>query len=389
MTRKALFLALLAFFVGFEVGFAQNVGNELEPEADASNTRVGTRGANFLEIGVGARAMGTMGAGATLQPGVMSMYWNPAAMAMVEGFGAGISYVALYDDLDIDYFYAGGMIQFLGGMVGVNWGSLSSGDITRTTEDYPNGGDPVFGNTFSWTSSFVGGYYARAITDRLNLGAGLKFISEGITEAKASYVAFDAGITFRTGLWGVELGAVAQNIGSDGEFSGSGTSRIVDSGDQLFAPINRDLGVLFDTRKQELPSLFRFTAKLDIMGSPESLVQMTSQNSQLSFSVDLMDAVDTDVQTILGLEYGFREIAFLRIGKKFFNEDQRTGGIQAQVGGSNSDFRQADFRDFSYGMAFGGGLRLPALGRNLAFDYAYVDFGELQNVQTFSFELGL
>jgi hypothetical protein len=297
----------------------------------------------------------------------------------------------LYADLDIDYFYAGALIPFLGGTLGVNWASLSSGDIERTTEAYPAGGDPVFGAFFSWRSSFVGAYYGRAITDRLNLGGGIKFITEGIIDAKVNYVAFDAGLTFRTGIYGIELAATAQNIGSGGEFKGSAVDRILDSGEQVYPPLNRDLEISFTTRTQELPTLFRFTVNVDMLGRPESLFQGVAAGEMhtLDFAVDLMDAVDSELQTSLGIEYSFRQIAFLRVGKRFYNEAQRTGDIAADVGGDPIFYRTDDFRDFAHGLSLGGGIQVPALGRNVTFDYAYVDMGELENVQIFSFEFGL
>ena len=389
MARKAVsILALGLLFLGAQVGFAQGVGNDLDPDPEEANTRVGTRGANFLEIGVGARAQALAGAGATLHEGVYSMYWNPAQIAATSDFAVGFSYSALYSDLDIDYFYGGGILSFAGGSLGLAWASLGSGDITRTTEDFPDGGDPIFGSEFDWTSTFIGVYYGRPITDRLNLGGGLKFISEGIDEAKIDWVAFDAGVTFRTGLYGIELGATAQNIGTESSFEGAGVQRIIEAED-VFPPVGRDLETQFDTRDVQLPTLFRFTLAVEVLGGPESLVQAATQDHGLDIALDLMDAVDSDVQTAIGLEYNFRQLAFLRIGKRFFNENQRTGDIQDQVGGTNDFFRQDDFRDFSHGLAFGGGLRIPLGERALAFDYAYTDMGELENVQVFSFEFGL
>ena len=399
MVRKTLSLLTIALLLGFEVGMAQNVGPELQPDPKEPNTRVGTRGANFLEIGIGARAEALAGAGATLQPSVFAMYWNPAAIAGLDGFGVGFSYSALYKDLDINYFYGAGVIPFLGGMLGVNFASLSSGDITRTTEQFPAGGDPVFGSDFSWTSTFTGGYYARPITDRLNAGIGVKFVSEGIEDANARWVAFDAGVTFRTGLYGIQLGATAQNIGNEAEFKGPALDRIITNNQQLFPPNGRNIDVNFSTVEHQLPSLFRFTVGLDIIGTPESLVQTPSQEHGLNLALNLTDATDTDVQTAVGLEYNFRQIAFLRAGKKFFNERQRTGAIGstqdpglncvAGTTGRASCFRTSDFRSFSDGLSFGGGIRLPVLGRSIAFDYAYVDAGELENVQILSFEFGL
>lgn len=399
MVRKTLSLLAIALLLGFEVGMAQDVGPELQPDPKNPNTRVGTRGANFLEIGIGARAEALAGAGATLQPSVFAMYWNPAAIAGMDGFGVGFSYSALYKDLNINYFYGAGVIPFLGGMLGVNFASLSSGKITRTTENFPNGGDPVFGSDFEWTSKFTGGYYARPITDRLNVGIGLKFVSEGIESASANWVAFDAGVTFRTGLYGIQLGATAQNIGNEARFEGSALDRILASNQQLFPPTVRNVDINFTTVKYQLPSLFRFTVALDIIGTPESLIQTPNQEHGLSLALNLTDATDTDVQSALGLEYNFRKIAFLRMGKRFFNERQRTGaiadtqdpGLNCAVGGAGtaSCFRSSSFRSFSDGLSFGGGIRLPVLGRGVAFDYAYVNAGELENTQILSFEFGL
>ncbi len=387
--RIALLLSLGFLLAGVRVGLAQNVGNELQPDPDEPNTRVGTRGASFLELGIGARAQALGGAGATLHPGVFAMYWNPAQIAATETFGVGFSYSALYDELNIDHFFVGALLTVAGGTLGMSFNSLSSGDITRTTEAFPDGGDPIFGNTFDWTSTYVGVYYARRITDRLNLGGGVKFISEGIDEANADWVAFDAGVMFRTGLYGIVIGATAQNIGTEANFEGSAVERIIEGSDQVFPPNGRDIETRLKTRDVQLPSLFRFTLGLDVLGGPESLVQVPTTSHTLNIALDISDAVNTDVQTAVGIEYGFRQIAFLRAGKRFFNENQRTGDIQRSVGGTAEFFRKKDFRDFNHGLSFGGGIRIPALGRRLAFDYAYVNMGELDNIQVISFEFGL
>jgi hypothetical protein len=377
---------VFALFLVAQVGFGQGVGTGLEPDPESANTRVGTRGATFLKIGVGGRAMGLAGAGATLHPGIYAMYWNPAAMASLEGFGTGFSYMALYDDLDVDHYFGAAAIPFLGGVVGVNFTALTSGDIPRTTESYPDGGDPELGSIFDWTSSLVGLYYARRITDRLNIGGGLKFIQEGISGARANYVGFDAGVTFRTGLYGVVLGATIQNVGTEGRFKGAELDRIIQSSDQLFAPNNRDLEARFGTEELQLPTLFRFTVRFDLLGVPEALFEQTGQDHGLDVSFDFSDAVDTQLQMSIGIEYNFRQIGFLRVGKLWYNEDQRTGAIESAAEGGAEFYRSEDFRSFGHGMAFGGGLKVPVLGERLSFDYAYVGMGELDNVQVFSFE---
>lgn len=391
MLRRTLWFLAMALFLGVQAGMAQNTGTGNVADPDNPNTRVGTRGANFLQIGIGARAQAMAGAGATLQSGTFAMYWNPAALGDISSFTVGFSYSALYSDLDIDYFYFGGALNFLGGVLGANFANLNSGDIQRTTEEFPDGGDPIFGSVFDWNSTFFGGYYARPITDRLMVGAGIKFIQEGITDAKAEWVAFDAGVTFRTGLLGIELGATAQNLGGESSFGGAATLRNLDSDDQIFGQVGRDLEAEFNTQDLSLPTLFRFTVLVDVVGSAESWVQTPTQDHGLDIALDLTDAVDTDIQAAVGLEYNFRQIAFLRGGKRWLNEDQRTGDIERQLGLDVDDpafFRQDDFRDFWDGVSFGGGLKLGVLGQYATFDYAYIDRGELENIQVFSFELG-
>lgn len=348
----------------------QTIGEGLPAEPGDANTRVGTRGASFLEIGLGARALALAGAGATLQPGVFSMYWNPAGIGHLEQFGAGFSYSALYADLDIHHFFVGGAMSFIGGILGVGFASLSSGEIRRTTEAFPDGGDPRFGDVFDWTSSFVGVYYGRRITDRLVLGGGLKFVREGIEGANANYVGFDGGVTFVTGLYGVELGASVANIGSESKFRGRDIDRIIDSAEQIFGSTRRDVVVNLESDELQLPTLFRFTVQLDVTGPPGALLQAPGHG--LLVALDFSDATDSALETAVGLEYSYREILYGRIGKRFFNED-----------------RTDEFRDFSHGLSFGGGLALPALGQKVRLDYAYVDMGELDNVQVFSVEIGM
>ena len=98
----------------------------------------------------------------------------------------------------------------------------------------------------------------------------------------------------------------------------------------------------------------------------------TSPNPDNALRVvwDLNDAIDTDLQTALGLEYGYKDLAFVRAGKRWFNEL-----------GAN--------REFSDGLSAGFGLRVPLLGKQLALDYAYTKLVTgLERMQVFSVEWG-
>src|SRR5690348_920349 len=83
--RRAFTLVVAALaMLPSEHLLAQGAGTVLLPDPSNPTTRVGTRGANFLEIGVGARGQAMAGAYASVAEGVTALYWNPAGIARSE-----------------------------------------------------------------------------------------------------------------------------------------------------------------------------------------------------------------------------------------------------------------------------------------------------------------
>ncbi len=370
MVNKTITLACAGLLLAATGVWAQNVGDGLEPLPDESTTRVGTRGANFLEIPVGARGQALGASGAALIDGAEGLVWNVASATSVETYSLAFSYTELYGDADIDHFFAGAVFALNDvSAIGITVINLNSGDIIRTTEDFPEGGDPQFGTFFSY-SGFSGMLsYSRAITDRLSVGLGLKLVTEGIDNAKATWVGGDVGVLFRTGLVGTTLGATIQHIGGDAQYSGSAIERTVAAVADVF-PTGDNVPIAFNTRSLTLPTAFRFSVVADVIGSPEAWIQTAGTTSKLVLVVDVYDSIDTPVVPSVGLEYNDREIIYGRLGKRWLNE------------------ANADFRDFGDGVGLGAGLRIPVLNRNLIFDYAYTNAGILDSNQTFSFSFG-
>lgn len=344
----------------------QGTGTVLLPQPENPTSRVGTRGANFLEIGIGARGLALAGAYTSLSEGVTALYWNPAGIGEMEGPAAAVSIEQLYGTDGLDHNFVGGVLPIgANGAFGISLTQLSSGDIERTTEAFPDGGDPAFGSTFSYTATAAGLYYGRRLTDRLALGVGLKFVTEGIDNAKASYYGVDVGTKFRTGLYGVHIAASLANLGTSSRFTGAAIERF--SVDQFRPGFTQ---VELATNSVQMPTLFRFSVRSDVFGTSDALLGANPQHN-LVVVAEFQDAIDTDVQMAMGTEYSFRDMVFLRAGKRWVNE------------------KQADFRSGSFGLALGGGVRLPlGAGRRLSFDYAFTDMGDLNNVNVFSIELG-
>lgn len=359
--RAAGLIALL-LVGGMTPASAQNEGDQILIGPDDAISRAGTRGANFLEIPVGAREVALAGAGTVSATGVNAMYYNPGAMALTEDFAVGFSYTELFSGSDISHFYGGAMLPVLSGVLGVSVNTLNSGELLRTTEREPSGEIRTLGSSFDWTSTAVGGYYSQLITDRLGFGLGIKFIQEGINEASADWVGADLGLRFETGLFGTIVGASIANLGGDSRFEGSAITEIADDNDQVLVT-GRDISVNFETVSLELPTYFRFGFQIDLAGTPTSVISNDPRHA-LSAMIDIRDAVDTQAQPSFALEYGFDDLVFLRGGKFVRNEFVD--------------------RDFSDGLAAGIGVNVPVAGRRLKLSYAYMGEGQLDNSQTFT-----
>jgi len=341
-------------------------GVSLSPDPSQPPNRQGSRGANFLQIGIGARGNAMAGAVASIIDGPTALYWNPAGIAASEQFSVGASRQMLYEGLDIAQNFIAVTMPVLGGVAGASFNSLSSGDIERTVEGLPEG-DPVVGTTYNWNSTAIGLSYARRLTDRLDVGATGKYVSDGMTDAKLSWFALDMGTQFRTGLYGLVVGASLQNVGASARATGSRVRATVNAPDFSEQLTRVDLF----TRETELPTLFRFSIGSDLYGRAASLLGAGNGQHTLSLDVNFSDAIDTDLQTAFGGEYGFRNIVFARAGKRFYNDERAVSGTRGM-----------------FGLAGGLGLRLPTRGRAMRFDYSYTSLGELGGTQVFSFEFG-
>lgn len=368
MRRASSYLAAALVAAAPALALAQGSGTTILPQPKDPNTRVATRGANFLEIGVGARAQALGGAYTASARDVTAMYWNPAGIAHITGVSANISITDLYPGTGIKHTFAGAVLPLgSSGAIGVSFIQLTSGTIERTTEAYPEGGDPAFGSAFEWKATAAGVYYGRRLTDRLDFGAGFKAINEGIANASATYMALDLGTQFQTGLYGTTIGASLTNVGTSGRFQGPVIERFVNN-DANFRP-----GVThieYRTNSTPLPTGFRFGVRTELTGSPEAILS-AAPGHRLVLLGEIFDAIDTDVNWTLGAEYSFKNMLYFRAGKRWVNE------------------ARTDFRSGNFGLSYGGGLSLPlGSGRRFGFDYAYTNMGELKNVQVYSFVLG-
>lgn len=347
---------------------AQGPGGVLPTPTDEP-TRQGTRGANFLHIGIGARGGAMAGAIGSSVSGPTAWYWNPAGAASSESFSLVAGYQSLYGDLGLGQSYAAFSLPLLGGVIGVHLNTLSSGDIKRTTEANPFG-ERLGGSSFQWNSTAAGFGYARRLTDRLTIGGQLKYISEGISDASTHWIAVDVGTQFNTGLYGIVIGGAIRNVGGTARAGGALVQRVIQSTDGSVLREARRVDLF--TRTTEIPVTFQFSLGSELLGTSNALFGGAAGKNTLDAEFAVTDGTDIATQYALGLEYGYRNIFFLRGGKRLYNDER-------DIGQKNKG---------AVGLAGGFGVRLPVKGRAIKFDYSYQGAGALQNVQIFSFEVG-
>lgn len=310
----------------------------------------GTTSAQFLKIGVGARAIGMGGAYVALANDASSVYWNPAGLTQVGPHGA----VSLaYTDwlADTKYSFATGIIRAgRAGSFGLSFISLSMPEMQVRNEFYPEG----TGEYFSAGDLALGISYAYQITDRFSVGATGKYIRQQIWHTSASALAFDIGIQFRTDFDWLVLGMSIANFGPKMQYAGKDLFINYDfdpdqwgDSEHIFADLQTD--------KWDLPLLFRFGLAMEILNR---------QLSQLMATMEARHPNDNTESLSLGLEYGFMRRFFLR-------------------GGYQSLFEAGSEKGFTFGM---GMIYYLSSQSPLHFDYAYADWGRLTNTHRFSIE---
>ena len=360
-------IASTALVLG-SAGAVQAQGSFIVPDPDEGSSRVGTRGVNFLHIPVGARQQGLSGAAVGSSEGPSALFWNPANLAGQTGVTVFVSRMQLFGNSGITNTAGAVSLELGQGAFGFGIVQYSSGDMLRTTERAPDGDDPAFPGTFSWKGTALSAHYARNLTDRLAAAIGGRYASEGIELASNGYIGLDVSTRFRTGLYGLTVGAALSNVGNRSSFSGHAVGQAITAPRNNGQATGRDIPITYKGQEPLMPTIFKFGVLSQIIGDAEALAGASTAHG-MSAEIDFSKGIDTDLQTAIGVEYGFRRQYFLRAGKRFFNEQHAPW-------------------TFADGLAFGGGMRLPLASRTLVLDYGYVTMGELRNNQVFSFSFG-
>ncbi len=317
--------------------------------------RAGTAAAPELRIPIGAQYLAQGGAPVATATGLEAIYWNPAGVFLKdEDANALFSYRQYIADMNMSYAAVSGNFGDLGTLA-ISFRDLNIGDINVTTLDQPDG----TGEIISPTYFVLGLTYSRLLSDRVSIGATINLLNESWTGVSASGYSFDAGVQYKNLFTnGLSLGVVVKNLGGALTFGGSGL--FVQAQDP-----NSARGLTFyqiSAASFELPSEISLGLSYTRALDEENNISVSGAFVNNNFAFD-----DYKV----GLEYSYKNIAFLRGGYLFSPQ-------------STSD-RANIWQDYSLGV----GLNFKQFtDMDISLDYAYTPVKYFDANNTFSIRMG-
>lgn len=295
------------------------VAGILTSMALAQNPNLGTAGAQFLKLPVGARAIGMGGAAVGITGDASSVFWNPAGIAAVNRPAAHFSHMNMFKYFD----FSAASLAFHApklGHIAVGVLVFSMQEMETTTEFEPLG----TGHYFDAQDIALGVTYARSLTDRFHAGISGKYIYQRIWNETAQGVAFDLGTQYRIDFMNLTLAMSMFNFGPEMRLAGPELNVTYDSSPEY---PNRLVPAQKQTETYPLPLTFKFGLALDIINTP--LLKMRG-------GLDAVHPLDNDERIQVGTEISFADRFFIRGGYKFNHDSERGNagiGIHTSVSG--------------------------------------------------------
>ena len=313
--------------------------------AYAQNPNLGSSGAQFLEIPVGAEPTALAGAYVGLSDDASAPFWNPAGLNEIKTNAAHFSYMRWFEQFDFNAFSAAFNLGEIG-VIGVHGILFSMDDMEITTEFEPNG----TGRFFSAQDLAIGISYAKNLTDRFAFGITAKYVEQTIWNESASGIAFDVGTKYKLDFQNLTIAMSMRNFGADLKFDGDDLIVVHDLSEEL--PQNRLTNARLETSGYQLPLSFQVGIGMDLY---------TSDFISIRGGLDAIHPNDNNERIHVGTEVAVYNRLFLRGGYKYNYDDE----------------------DFT----FGAGVAIPVESTSIKFDYAYSLYDILPSIHRVS--LGL
>ena len=127
-------------------------------------SKTGTTAAQFLKIGVGARALAMGGAYSAVSNDATALYWNPAGLSSMKKNEILLDHQDWILDVDLDFI--GGSYKTPFGTIGAAISAMYMGEMEVTTTHDPEG----TGEKFNAGSIMGQLTFSKSLTDRFSFG---------------------------------------------------------------------------------------------------------------------------------------------------------------------------------------------------------------------------
>lgn len=182
---------------------------------NAQYDRPGSTSAQFLNIGVNARAAALGNAYIAIVNGPEATYYNPALLTSLEGTKISFTHTNLYAGINHDFVAISRNFGQKIGTFGLSTTGLYTDEMEVRTPLQPDG----TGETFRSLNLRIGLSYARVLTRHVSLGGTVSYVYLSLyDEFNADAVAFDIAAVYKADFRGFSFGMMISNFGSDIKF---------------------------------------------------------------------------------------------------------------------------------------------------------------------------
>jgi hypothetical protein len=311
----------------------------------AQNPNLGTAGAQFLKIPVGARAAAMGGAFMGAAGDASALFWNPAGIVQVRGGEVFAAHTPWWASTRLSHAALAYGVDGVGSF-GVSLSMLTMDAMDVTTELNPEG----TGETFDAQDVMIGLSFARRLTEDFSVGVTAKFVSQRIWNESATGIAFDVGTQYRIGFRDLTLAMSMANFGPDMRYDGRDLA--VKFNPASINTQNRLIPAQLSAEDYPLPLVFQVGV---------SMTAIEVDGLSLLLAVDAVHPNDNKERINAGGELAILERFFLRGGYRIGYDTERA--------------------------TMGAGVALPVGASVIRFDYAYATYDLLPNINRVSLSM--
>lgn len=332
--------------------------------------RAGGAGSTQLLFNPYGRSFGLGGVNTAYVRGAEAAYLNIAGLAYTEktevtfssqnflaGTGVFVNNIGLAQKLGEN-----------GGVLGIHLMSFDFGDIRTVTYENTDQNLP----SYKIQMMNIGFSYAKQFSNSISGGLCARLISEGVADAKANGVCFDAGVQYQTTLHknkkikkeDFRFGISTRNLGPSMSYFGNGmTFRAT------IQSTGADRRAMMQADPYNMPALVNIGAAYDLRldQNPDTYFNKLTLSANFNYNAFQSNVLG------LGAEYSYKEQFMLR-------------GAYCYV---PDNFSADAYRQPVYGLYAGTTLQLPIskTGTNLAIDYGYAPTHFFNGIHTVGIRL--